>query len=670
VIESSTGGGAVILDDDSGAGTGLSDNAGYLSLSPGTGGVQTTLYATGTPIVADGITISAALNVTLGFAPTAGMQLTLINNAATAGDLINGTFSNLSQGGTYTASYLGTSYTFQTNYDGGAGNDLVLTEVQTSGPAVIGAYASGTAWNASYLSMLDAAGLGSSAASGQGFELASGANQLTTMLPWTDLTLISVAFSEFVNVSQTSLTLYNSSNTAIAPSGLIYNSTANIATWSFSTPLAAGKYVMDLAASSVTDTAGTELDGSWTTSVSTFANGSGNGTPGGDFNFYFNVLPGDANNSGSVTNGDLLITKLQVGAVSNSSNYLLDVNASGNITNGDVLLEKLQVGSNINSFSSPQLPPASDSQPAVASASQSATADMDSGVSAATASDMSSGVVVMAPANADAAPPASASAFASQPALVMQPDTPIVLDSVADVGDPAAGSLQLPAATNATAAAAPEPSALQPAVAMAIAATMPLLVADNLVMTSEVLATPAFIVALPTTDGVDALAPPPAAVADQPETTVVAAGQVPELLTQTIAVVPSIVVADPLPASASLPSQAGPSSALAPAIAGKTPASPVSLAAVSAVFTSLGEQPQAWVVLEPELLAALPAASTASVPAALPAALDRALSAATSANLPLAAATAHDRSLSIIRDLLRSRWSSLGDKTHWPARGA
>jgi methionine-rich copper-binding protein CopC len=213
--------------------------------------------------------------------------------------------------------------------------------------------------------MLDAAGLGSSAASGEGFELASGANQLTT-IPWTNINQISIAFSEFVNVSQSSLTLYNSANTTVPISGFSYNGTANIATWQFATPLVAGKYVMNLAGTSVTDSNNTELDGAWTTGVSTFAAGSGDGSPGSDFNFYFDVLPGDANSSGTVTNGDVLITKLQVGAVSNSSNYLDDVNASGNITNGDVLLEKLQVGSNINTFASPQLPP--QSAPAAAPA--------------------------------------------------------------------------------------------------------------------------------------------------------------------------------------------------------------------------------------------------------------------------------------------------------------
>jgi hypothetical protein len=196
---------------------------------------------------------------------------------------------------------------------------------------------------------------------------------LTTIVPWTNVTQISIAFSEPVTLGQASLTLYNSANAAISSSNYSYDSSTFVATWQFSTALAANKYVINLAANSVSDTAGTELDGAWTTGVSTFANGSGDGTPGGDFNFYFDVLPGDANNSGTVTNGDVLDSKLQVGAVANAGNYRDDVNGAPNITNSDVLLEKLQVGSNINSFPTPQLPPQTevadaitDDQPSVA----------------------------------------------------------------------------------------------------------------------------------------------------------------------------------------------------------------------------------------------------------------------------------------------------------------
>lgn len=70
------------------------------------------------------------LNATLGFAPTAGTVLTVINN--TSPNPINGTFSNLPNGGTITLTYNGTTYLFTANYSGGDGNDLTLT--YTSSP--------------------------------------------------------------------------------------------------------------------------------------------------------------------------------------------------------------------------------------------------------------------------------------------------------------------------------------------------------------------------------------------------------------------------------------------------------------------------------------------------------------------------------------------------------
>ena len=67
------------------------------------------------------------------FAPTLGTQLTVINNTATpaASHPITGTFANLPQGGTISATYGGTTYWFQANYAGGDGNDLVLTAIAT-----------------------------------------------------------------------------------------------------------------------------------------------------------------------------------------------------------------------------------------------------------------------------------------------------------------------------------------------------------------------------------------------------------------------------------------------------------------------------------------------------------------------------------------------------------
>ena len=56
---------------------------------------------------------------------------------------------------------------------------------------------------------------------------------------------------------------------------------------------------------------GEVLDGTWTNCQSTYP--SGNGQGGTDFQFRFNVLPGDANASGGVYIDDVLLVAQQIG---------------------------------------------------------------------------------------------------------------------------------------------------------------------------------------------------------------------------------------------------------------------------------------------------------------------------------------------------------------------
>ena len=100
-------------------------------------------------------------------------------------------------------------------------------------PTIVGVYASGTTWSSSFLNVLDAAGLASSSATHVGFRLADGSNQLTTDLPWSNVDTLSIAFNKNVNVTQSSLTLYDSSNHAYTPAGFSYNAVTFIAVWQF-----------------------------------------------------------------------------------------------------------------------------------------------------------------------------------------------------------------------------------------------------------------------------------------------------------------------------------------------------------------------------------------------------------------------------------------------------
>ncbi|HWC88561.1 MAG TPA: hypothetical protein VG433_02870, partial [Pirellulales bacterium] len=370
-------------------------------------------------------------------------------------------------------------------------------------PQVVGALVSGSAWSSSYLSMLDTAGFGNSTAADQGFQLASGADQLTTILPWTNINQISIAFSEPVELSQSSLTLYNSTNTAVPSSGFSYNSAANIATWQFATPLVANKYVMNLAANSVSDTAGAQLDGDWTTGVSTFAAGSGNGSPDSDFNFYFDLLPGDVNNSGTVTNGDVLLTKLQVGAVSNASNYTLDVNGSANVTNSAVLLEKLQVGSNLNTFATPQLPP--QSAPAIAPSPADVMPSSD---------PLTVGSAEAMPASDSASPTQSASVPSSPAVSADSLSSVVILPAVLNVALPFPAALPVDASAMQPGVAPPAADALFQAVSASTSSVASTLApSDALASVLDSLAQPSSGVAVMPAVGVAGAAAPTASAA-------------------------------------------------------------------------------------------------------------------------------------------------------------
>ena len=72
------------------------------------------------------------LTLNLSYAPEPGDVLTVLNNSG--GSPISGTYSNLPEGGTLSASYGGNTYMFTASYQGGAnGNSLTLTYL-SSGP--------------------------------------------------------------------------------------------------------------------------------------------------------------------------------------------------------------------------------------------------------------------------------------------------------------------------------------------------------------------------------------------------------------------------------------------------------------------------------------------------------------------------------------------------------
>jgi hypothetical protein len=124
-----------------------------------------------------------------------------------------------------------------------------------------------------------------------------------------------------------------------------YNPTSYVATWSLSIPLTHGKYALVL--SGIQTANGVGLDGDWTnydgvvTTVAgmevvahtpdNFADDtpqqlvSGDGVPGGTFEYYFSVLPGDSNQDGVVYDG----TYTSYPPVPNDTINVADINGDG-----------------------------------------------------------------------------------------------------------------------------------------------------------------------------------------------------------------------------------------------------------------------------------------------------------------------------------------------------
>src|SRR5262249_15629993 len=149
-----------------------------------------------------------------------------------------------------------------------------------------------------------------------GYQLPDGTGQTSTILPYSNVNTISIAFDEDVSGVEAAFALVDSSNSPLATTGFTYDHTHHVATWMLAAPLGVNKYLIHLTSTDITDDFGATLDGEWATDSSTFANHSGDGTAGGDFDFYEYSITGDVNDNGGVTSGDVLGIKLSIGGPS------------------------------------------------------------------------------------------------------------------------------------------------------------------------------------------------------------------------------------------------------------------------------------------------------------------------------------------------------------------
>ncbi|HEY2760246.1 MAG TPA: lamin tail domain-containing protein, partial [Pirellulales bacterium] len=185
-------------------------------------------------------------------------------------------------------------------------------------PQVAQVFVSSANWSQDYLNYLQSLGQGSAQF---GYAIPKGAGQAANLY-WSNLNQISIQFTEAVSSQQASLALAGVSHESYAISNYSYDAATHTATWTLASPLPADQLQLDL--SSAADGVGHPLDGEWVDNVST--NLSGNGLPGGDFVFSFNVTAtapaniarGDTTLDGQLSSAD--ISQLMQ-ALSNLSGY-------------------------------------------------------------------------------------------------------------------------------------------------------------------------------------------------------------------------------------------------------------------------------------------------------------------------------------------------------------
>lgn len=201
-------------------------------------------------------------------------------------------------------------------------------------PTVTNISLASTDWTTAFYDYLDSSGLGS-----DGYSIPDGSSAQQDTLSWNNLNQIRVSFSEDVYVNAEDLSLSGVNQTSYEISDFSYTPEDATAVWTFSSPLSTDRFMLDLDSDGVnpiTDLDGNLLDGEWINSVSTYAN-SGNGIAGGDFEFLFNVLPGDTLNLEILDFNNMFAIYQRVGLDTQDSMYeeSSDIDGDGIIENSD-----------------------------------------------------------------------------------------------------------------------------------------------------------------------------------------------------------------------------------------------------------------------------------------------------------------------------------------------
>jgi len=248
-----------------------------------------------------------------------------------AWDLDNdGTFETAGADTTFTATHAGTfSVALQVTGPTGTSTDHATISV-IAPPAVTRLLVNSTSWTPLFQTLLQSSAQGD----GPGYAIPVGSSAQTSALSWTNLNQIRIVFSKDVSVQKSSLVVTGVNVASYGIAGFSYSALTHTATWTLAAPLGDDRINVKLLSSgpsAVTDGNANALDGEWTNQLSAYP--SGNGTPGGDFQFSFNVLPASVNQDAIVNGQDIAMV---------ASNWLRtdivegDANGDGIINGQDI----------------------------------------------------------------------------------------------------------------------------------------------------------------------------------------------------------------------------------------------------------------------------------------------------------------------------------------------
>ena len=219
--------------------------------------------------------------------------------------------------------------------DDGASTETALSLTIAGAPKVTGLFVLGSGWHPAYRQMLEDEGLGTFHA---GYRLKDGPEQLggEGLVTWQAIDRISASFDQTVIGDPAALRLTRGDGeiVPIRIESFHYDSLSRTATWSLASPLDAGKYLLSLDATRITDSLGTPLDGEWETGVNEYSD-SGDGEPGGDLHFRFDYLPGDANRDGQTDQADRDLLRSLGTLIPDRQNYWYDFTGNFQINVGD-----------------------------------------------------------------------------------------------------------------------------------------------------------------------------------------------------------------------------------------------------------------------------------------------------------------------------------------------